>query len=42
VGIGWLLALGELAGGSVKTERILTQLYKNRLFSSIFARLRSR
>jgi glycosyltransferase involved in cell wall biosynthesis len=40
IGLGWLLAFGELMSGSVKTERILSQFYKNRLAKSLFSRLR--
>lgn len=42
IGVGWLLALGELSTGSVKTERILTQLYKHRLLQLTFGLLRRR
>lgn len=40
IGTGWLLALGELMSGSVKAERILSQLYKNRLAKHVFSKLR--
>lgn len=40
LGLGWLLAFGEMSGGSVKAERILTELYKNSLVRKAFSVLR--
>lgn len=42
LGPGWLLAVAELSAGSVKTNQILSQLYKFRPLNRAFALLRRR
>lgn len=42
IGLGWLLAHAELSRGSVKAERILDRLYRNRLLRSFYTMFRQR
>jgi hypothetical protein len=42
LGLGWLLAMAELSGGSLKTEKILSQLYKYSFVNFMFSALRRR
>ncbi|MEP9370657.1 glycosyltransferase [Mesorhizobium sp. KR1-2] len=42
LGLGWLLAMAELSGGSLKTEKILSQFYKYSFVNFMFSALRRR
>ena len=41
-GLGWLLAVGELSRGSVKSEKLLDRLYRNLVVKRVFGLMRGR